>query len=130
MSTQTISQPTGCIDEKPTRFSVYFCGRFISISQISRSQGISKAYISRIFSGEKLNPSYVIMKKISSALGMDMEEFSHALSLRYIELGIKDSDERIEYLSRVIAEDKVSLERLRKGKPALPVRSGTRLDNV
>jgi transcriptional regulator with XRE-family HTH domain len=39
-----------------------------NLAKISREIGVSPAYLSNIFNGKAKNPSYIVMKKLSSYL--------------------------------------------------------------
>ena len=67
-----------CYVLSPNKQTLPFAGRFINLSEISRRQGIDPSSLSRIFSGRR-EPTLPQIRKISSALEMQIQEFLDAL---------------------------------------------------
>ena len=70
--------PTGCIETRPTRQTVYLNGVPINLSEIKRRKKIDLGYLSRIISG-KQSPSLHYARQISHALGMPLQDFLDSL---------------------------------------------------
>lgn len=120
-------EPSGCIQKDPTNSSISLGGVWVNLSAISRSQGIDKSYLSRIFSGERPNPTISYIKKISAALGMSPDELMVALEDRYELIKKRHTEMEILHLTRIIEEDTEDLKQLSKGKPPIPRMPGDRL---
>lgn len=61
--------------------SAVFAGKLINLTELSRSTGLSRPYLSRIVSGHR-EPSLVTARRIATAMGMTMEQFLLALDSR------------------------------------------------
>lgn len=120
-------EPSGCIQTEPTGQSISLGGVWVNLSAISRSQGIDKSYLSRIFSGERPNPTISYIKKIAAAIGMSPDELMTALEDRYDLIKKRHTEMEILHLTRIVAEDKEDLALLKKGKPPIPRLSTERL---
>jgi Helix-turn-helix len=59
-------------------YRVYFAGEYISVIMVAMFSGISKAFISKVFSGKK-NPTLAYCIRLADALDMDLGEFVKAL---------------------------------------------------
>lgn len=70
------------IVQNPNTQTVKFAGKYINLSEISRNQGIDTSYLSRIFRGERM-PTVPYIRKISAALGMEVQQFLDALDLSH-----------------------------------------------
>lgn len=79
MAKQSHTTPRKCLEPKPTRQTVYFGGAAINLSAIMRVTGLTHAYLSRLFSGRRRNPSAANVRKIATALGMSSDGFMTTL---------------------------------------------------
>jgi transcriptional regulator with XRE-family HTH domain len=76
-----MSKPSDCLVLDPNPQSVRFAGRYVNISAIARSQGLSQSYVSKLLSG-KQSPSILVAKKVAAALGMGLEDLLEAIEQR------------------------------------------------
>jgi len=70
----------GCYVQSPTAQTITFAGKYINLSAISRSTGISGSHLSRLFRGKR-QASVPRIRKISDALRMRIQEFIDALDV-------------------------------------------------
>lgn len=120
-------EPTGCIEEKPTRQSICLGGRWINLSALARSQGMDKSYLSRIFSGDRPSPTLDYLKKMAAGLGMGIEELANALEERYALVKSRHTELEILHVTRVTEENEADLKTVLKNKPVVSRMPGTRL---
>jgi len=69
-----MSAATGVLVYNPNPQTVHFAGKFVNLSEISRTADLDPSYLSRIFRGERM-PTVRKLKRISEALGMGIEQF-------------------------------------------------------
>ena len=72
--------------------------RGLTLDQLSRTAGVSKAMLSQI-EQDKVNPTVAVMIKISTALGVHVAELINAPGPSSILQVIRDSDDRYTYRS-------------------------------
>ncbi len=104
---------------KPTRQSILFAGRYISLMGIARGQNIHQSYLSRVFSGERI-PSVNHARKLAAALGMGLEEFLEALDERVNSLEAKRQRVVSQYDARLRRESAEDMARAKAGRPVIP----------
>jgi len=104
---------------KPTRQSILFDGKYISLLGLARTQGLDQSWLSRIFSGER-QPSLAYARKVSAALGMGLEAFLDTLDQRTA--GLRARNKRIisQYDTRLKREKAEDDARLKAGRPRIP----------
>jgi len=91
---------------------VFFCGQYINMSAIARSQGISVGYVSQLLNGERDgNIRYYV--KISSVLGITIDEMLAGIEERK-QLRIEAAKLAMSSYSKRVAEEDQS------GLPPLP----------
>lgn len=71
---RTLSGPTSCLLDTPTRMSVRFAGRFINLSEMSRVGELELSYLSMIFNGKR-EASMKMSRRIAAVLGMDLVDY-------------------------------------------------------
>lgn len=65
---------------KPDGRHVRFGGRYINLSELSASEGLSHGYLTRVISGER-TPSLTYLKRVAEALGMELADFLDAVEV-------------------------------------------------
>lgn len=80
MSRMTIGEiPTHHLESKPTSQSVKFAGVYINLTDLAVCHELDHSYLSRIFSGDRPDPSVSYSRKVAAALGMELGAFLEAL---------------------------------------------------
>lgn len=108
--------PRACLEEKPTKQTVFFSGAYINMHAIQRAQGIDLGLISRVFSGLR-PPTLNTAKKLSAALGMGLEAFLEALEIRKELLLDRDTRLKMQHTRRVQQEFRTDMRNARAGRP-------------
>lgn len=122
-------KPSGCIETKPTRQSIFIGGRYINLNAIARAQGIDHSFLSRIFRGER-NCSIEYAYKIASSIGMGLEEFLEARQERIEAIRSHTESQLISYYERIAGEDLIDTEQINKDKPVIPHLPGLRVNTA
>lgn len=70
--------PRACFTRRPTFRTIRFCGRYISLREISWKAGLAQGHASKVFTGQR-RLTLNLAEKISTALDMPLEDFIVAL---------------------------------------------------
>ncbi len=111
--------PKAFIVTEPNSISVEFGGTYVALSDLARSQGLSIPHVSRVLRGTR-EPSVNIMLKLSSALGMTLDDFVAAIQERKDHHNARDLAARKKYESTLITEKRKRTRARNMGKPYVP----------
>jgi len=120
-------QPKGdCVmDRPPTKQSIWFCERWISLRSIARSQGISVVYVHYLINGERRNLNAIL--KVCNAIGVTVDEFLEGVEIRKRQKLEQANVFINSYNNRVMAEITENVLRKKAGRPPLIPLPGFRL---
>lgn len=85
--------PKAFIVDEPDNRNIRFGGKFINISDLSRSLGIDITHTSRVLRGTR-EASVKVAISLASALGMSMDDFLSAIDDRKNEIDAEDNAHR------------------------------------
>lgn len=78
--------PKRYLAHRVTRQSVKILDRYVNLAELALGEGLDHSYVSRILSGERVNPSLDYLTRIAKGLGMSLDVLLYAIEQRRDEL--------------------------------------------
>lgn len=108
---------------KPVRNSVYFNGRYISLSSIARAAGISHSGLSRALRGDN---GFLLStaRKVAAVMGITLDELAAGMDARQLTIQNREKRALSAYDARLRKNKQEDMERMADNKlpiPRLPI---------